>query len=200
MTPDNTDEDPTAVPRPPAWAALPAQQLNPPLHGARLLLQPLAVAHAEAMFAVLADPALHVHLDYGPPESATRLVEVYRQLEDRRSPDGQEAWLNWVLFQPPAPGPLGYVQASVLADGRAWVAYVLGTAHQRQGHATEALGLMLQHLFGPLGVHQAMATVEQANAASIALLRRHGFSQAVGDALHGHTLTATEQLWLRGPP
>lgn len=200
MTLDNTREDPAAAPQAASWSALSAQQLNAPLHGARLLLQPLAVVHAEAMFAVLADPALHVHLDYGPPESATRLAEVYRQLEDRRSPDGQEAWLNWVLFQPPAPGPLGYVQASVLADGRAWVAYVLGTAHQGRGHATEALGLMLQHLFGPLGVHQAMATVEQANAASIALLQRHGFARAVGDALQGHTLTATEQLWLRGPP
>jgi [ribosomal protein S5]-alanine N-acetyltransferase len=172
---------------------------NPPLQGTHLRLQPLGAEHAEALFPVLADPTLYVHLDHGPPASAARLAEVYRQLEARRSPDGQEYWLNWAVFALQPTTPMGFVQASVLADGRAWVAYVLGTAHQGKGHAGEALGLMLEHLFQALGVHQAMATVERENARSIALLKRQGFSLATGDALHGHDLTESEQLWLRGP-
>lgn len=175
-------------------------RLNPPLHGPRVHLEPLRERHACALFPVLADPALYRWIDQGPPTSLERLHEVYRVLEGRQSPDGQETWLNWVLFARNHSGPLGYVQASVLADGRAWVAYVLGHAGSGHGYATEAVAAMLQHLFQRLGVHQAMASVEEANARSIALLARLGFSRALGDALQGHELTATEQLWLQAAP
>ncbi|MEN9630534.1 MAG: hypothetical protein RJA10_3762 [Pseudomonadota bacterium] len=173
------------------------ERANAPLRSARLLLRPLRQGHAAALFELLADPALYTWIDHGPPASLQRLQDVYRQLEERRSPDGQELWLNWVLFDGEA--PLGYVQASVLADGRAWVAYVLGRAAWGRGYAAEAVAVMLQHLAGTLGVRQAMAMVEQDNARSIALLRRLGFQRGQGKALHGHTLTATEQLWLRAP-
>ena len=70
----------------------------------------------------------------------------------------------------------------------------------RADDAPEAVAAMLSHLFQRLGVHQAMASVEDANARSIALLARLGFSRALGDALQGHELTATEQLWLQAAP
>jgi [ribosomal protein S5]-alanine N-acetyltransferase len=178
-------------------ASVRLERANAPLRSARLLLRPLRQGHAAALFELLADPALYTWIDHGPPASLQRLQDVYRQLEERRSPDGQELWLNWVLFDGEA--PLGYVQASVLADGRAWVAYVLGRAAWGRGYAAEAVAVMLQHLAGTLGVRQAMAMVEQDNARSIALLRRLGFQRGQGEALHGHTLTATEQLWLRAP-
>ena len=156
----------------------------------------MAERHADAMFAVVGDPTLYTWIDHGPPASVERLREVYRRVQQRRSPDGLEIWLNWVLFAQTA-DPLGFVQASVLPDGRAWVAYLLGRAAWGQGHATEAMTALLQHLFGPLDVRQAMAMVERDNLRSIALLQRLGFSLAQGDALAGHELTATEQLWLR---
>lgn len=178
---------------------IPAARANPPLHGPRLHLEPLHARHAAALFPLISDPALYIWIDHGPPASAERLREVYRQLQGRRSPDGHELWLNWALFADPAPGPLGYVQASLLADGRAWVAYLLGRGAWGRGLASEAVAVMLQHLFGTLGARQAMAMVEQDNARSIALLQRLGFERASGEALHDHTLTATEQLWLVTP-
>ena len=174
--------------------SLAIERANAPLRSARLQLEPLRQGHAAALFELLADPALYTWIDHGPPASLQRLQDVYRQLEDRRSPDGQELWLNWALFEGVA--PLGYVQASVLADGRAWVAYVLGRAAWGRGYAAEAVAVMLQHLAGTLEVRQAMAMVEQDNARSIALLRRLGFHRAQGAELQGHTLTVTEQLWL----
>lgn len=177
-------------------------RLNPPLHSARLHLEPLAARHAPAMFAAINDPALYRYIDHGPPASAQRLHEIYRELEGRSSPDGSEAWLNWVLFaQELAKGdqPLGFVQATLLPDGRAWVAYLLTRTAWGQGYASEAVAAMLQHLFGSLGARQAMAMVERDNRHSIALLERLGFSLASAEQLQGHELTPTEQLWLRGP-
>jgi [ribosomal protein S5]-alanine N-acetyltransferase len=176
----------------------PGVRPNPPLHGPRLHLEPLAPRHAAAMFAVIADPALYTYIDQGPPASAEHLRSVYRRLQARQSDDGSERWLNWVLFGPDSASatPLGYVQASVLADGRSWVAYLLTRSAWGRGYATEAMQAVLQHLFGTLQVRQAMAQLEQDNARSIALVRRLGFRRATGDDLAGHTLTATEQLWL----
>ena len=172
---------------------------NPPLKGPRLRLEPLMAVHAPALFPVISDPALYTWIDQGPPASAQRLEAVYRRVEGRRSPDGRELWLNWALFHDPTPAPLGYVQASVAADGRAWVAYMLGRSTWGQGYAAEAVAAMLQHLVGTVGVRQAMAMVEQDNARSIALVRRLGFHRAQGEALTEHTLTPTEQLWLLTP-
>lgn len=175
-------------------------RLNPPLHGRRVHLEPMRERHAEALFPVLADPALYRWIDHGPPASVQRLRDVYRRIECRQSPDGQETWLNWVLFASNQAGPLGFVQASLLSDGRAWVAYVLGQPGWGQGYATEAVATLLAHLFGALGAQQAMATVEQDNTRSIALLLRLDFQRASAAALQGHELTATEQLWLLDAP
>jgi RimJ/RimL family protein N-acetyltransferase len=175
---------------------------NPPLHGARLHLEPLATRHAPAMFAAIADPALYTYIDHGPPASVAHLQSVYRRLQGRQSADGSELWLNWVLFGPdhPPAAPLGYVQASVLADGRSWVAYLLTRSAWGRGYATEAMQAVLRHLFGPLQVRLAMAQLEQDNLRSIALVQRLGFRRALGDDLAGHTLTASEQLWLLDAP
>lgn len=175
---------------------------NPPLHGPRLHLEPLVPRHAAAMYTVIADPALYTYIDHGPPPSAEHLQSVYQRLQARQSDDGRELWLNWVLFGPgpPSAAPLGYVQASVLADGRSWVAYLLTHSAWGRGYATEAMQAVLQHLFETLQVQQAMAQLEQDNLRSIALVRRLGFRRALGDELTGHELTATEQLWLLDAP
>ena len=80
-----------------------------------LTLEPLLASHAEAMFELLSDRAIYQYLDYSPPASVEYLRGVYLRLEARRSPDGSEAWLNWVIR--PRDQPLvGYVQATVASD------------------------------------------------------------------------------------
>ena len=110
-----------------------------------LVLEPLTAAHAEAMFALLADPALYRYIDEAPPPDVEYLRARYARLETRASPDGRQHWLNWVVRLPEQP-PLGYVQATVLDNGSAWVAYLLGSEHQGRGHATRATAAMLAHL------------------------------------------------------
>ena len=110
----------------------------------RLTLEPLTVAHAPAMFEVLCDPALYTYLDYGPPASLERVQQVYAQLETRRSPDGSEEWLNWIIVRDGV--PIGLVQATIYPDRSANVAYLLGSAHWGHGYALEAVTAMLEQL------------------------------------------------------
>src|SRR5688572_21030626 len=94
----------------------------------RLTLEPQRAAHADAMFEVLSDPAIYAH-ENAPPKSLQSLRERYTKLETRRSGDGREQWLNWVLRQRSMGDLIGYVQATVQADGHAFIAYELGSTH-----------------------------------------------------------------------
>ncbi len=44
-----------------------------------------------------------------------------------------------------------------------------------RGHLSEGLGLVLRHAFGPLGLHRLEANIQPGNAASLGLVKRHGF-------------------------
>ena len=154
------------------------------LHTPRLRLEPLVAAHADALYPLLADQRMAEFLDHGPPASLQALRERYGRRESRRSGDGREHWLNWALVRrddaaaAEARGAIGVVQATVLDDGRAWVAYEVGCAWWGRGIATEATQAMLDHLALGYAVTQCMATVDQRNARSWRLLERLGFARA----------------------
>lgn len=59
----------------------------------------------------------------------------------------------------------------------AYMGYYIGAAFAGQGYMREALGLALDHAFGPLGLHRVEANIQPANSASIALVRRLGFTR-----------------------
>ena len=168
-----------------------------PLRAGDLALEPLEARHAEAMFAVLNDAELHRHLDYPPPPSVEHLRNVYTRLEGRRSPDGAERWLNWIVSL--AGAPIGFVQATVMQDGSAWVAYVFAREHHGRGFATRATGAMLDHLVAEHGARAFLASVEAANAPSIRLLARLGFRLATDGESRAHELTPSERLYVRYP-
>jgi ribosomal-protein-alanine N-acetyltransferase len=104
-----------------------------PLDADGLRLEPLVAADADAMFALLSDRDLYRYIDEAPPDDVDKLRARYARLESRASADGRQAWLNWIVRTQPGGAPLGFVQATVLGDGSAWVAYLLGRAHQGRG-------------------------------------------------------------------
>ena len=162
----------------------------------RLVLEPLVVAHAEAMFEVLADPEIYRYLDYDPPTSMKSLRSTYAKLQERQSPDGKELWLNWVIR--PHGHPLaGYVQATVVRDDTAWVAYVLSSRFRGRGYAHEATRAMLEYLSGTHEVRIFLATVEAENHKSVRLLGRLGFELASPQEEETHGVSGSEQLFVR---
>ncbi len=172
------------------------------LHTPRLVLEPLVAAHADALYPLLADARMAEFLDHPAPASLQALRERYGRLESRRSGDGREHWLNWaILLRDDAAagdtrGAIGAVQASVLEDHRAWVAYEVGCAWWGRGIATEATQAMLDHLERDYAVTQCMATVDQRNERSWRLLERLGFARASADEADALEVQRGDRLYL----
>ncbi len=164
---------------------------------ARLVLEPLTASHADEMHAVLRDPSLYRYLDSGPPESVAQLRNRYVALERRKSPNGSQQWLNWILRIAGSGCAIGFVQATIGSSLNTWIAYLVGTEYQGRGYATEGTRAMLAHLTQDCAVRRCLATVEVDNLSSIRLLARLGFEEAEADELARHELTATERLYVR---
>src|SRR5919109_5115976 len=81
------------------------------IEAARLTLEPQTASHAVEMFDVLSDPAIYAY-ENSPPRSLEWLRTRFEKLESRRSPDGMQRWLNWVVRLKTG-ALVGYVQATV---------------------------------------------------------------------------------------
>jgi RimJ/RimL family protein N-acetyltransferase len=141
----------------------------------RLELVPLEREHTENLFSVLSDATLYEYTGDVPPASVAELRARYARLEARRSPDGAELWLNWVLSENATGMSIGWVQATVTARYTD-VAWVVGTLWQRRGYATEATRALIVWLRSA-GVKvvrariHPMHTASQRVAANVGLLR-----------------------------
>ena len=141
-----------------------------------LRLEVQTAAHAEEMFALLSDPKIYRY-EGEPPASLEWLRERFRKLESRLSPDGREKWLNWVIRLESGEAA-GYVQATVHEDGRAAIAYVLGSRFWDRGIGRAAVSTLIDILEREHGVRRITAVVKKANERSRLLLERLGFSGA----------------------
>jgi RimJ/RimL family protein N-acetyltransferase len=120
-------------------------------------------------------PAIYEY-ENEPPTSPQWLRERYTRLESRRSPDGRQQWLNWVIRLPTSE-LAGYVQATVEADGRAAIAYELSSAHWGRGLAARAVQAMITELGDGYRVRLLTAVLKRDNQRSRRLLERLGFTQ-----------------------
>jgi RimJ/RimL family protein N-acetyltransferase len=150
------------------------------LEAGPLTLEPQMAAHAAEMFGVLSDPAIYEY-ENEPPASIETLRARYAKLESRRSGDGGQQWLNWVIRMDDA-GLIGYVQATVYPDHSASIAYELASAHWGRGLGRRATEAMLRELVDHYGVTRLFGVAKQRNFRSLRLLSRLGFSLA-GPAL-----------------
>jgi RimJ/RimL family protein N-acetyltransferase len=140
------------------------------LRSERLDLEPLTVAHAEEMVAVLADPALYTVIG-GEPPTLDELRERY-QRQSRGPADGNETWLNWVVRDRASGAAAGYVQATVSPAG-ADLAWLIGAGHQGAGLASEAAAAMVGWLAAS-GVQVLSAYVAPGHVASERVAHRIG--------------------------
>ncbi len=146
----------------------------PPTH--RLRLEPLRVEDAGEMVDVLSDARLYEFTGGSPPH----VEELRRRYEAQVagvSPDGREAWLNWVVRLRSDGTAIGYVQASIQRAGAdAEVAWVIGRAWQGQGYASEAVGSMVTALRAA-GSRRLVAHVKAGHTASQRVAERAGLAR-----------------------
>ena len=148
-----------------------------PLETPRLLLEPLVVGHATALFDPLQAPELYTYIPQDPPSSQEALKTRYEPLSSRRSPDGREVWLNWALRQRASGAYVGTVQATVRADHTALLAYMIFVPFWRQGYAREGCARVLTHVFEEYHVSQVIAEIDTRNTNSIQLVEALGFTR-----------------------
>lgn len=161
----------------------------------RLHLEPQLAAHAGEMFVVLSDPAIY-EFENQPPPSEAWLRARYARLESRRSADGRDQWLNWVLRL--HTGELiGYVQASIFADGAASIAYELSSSYWGRGLAHEAANCIIAELAGHYRVQSLSAVLKASNHRSRRLLERLGMRIASSQTQTQANIGADELLMVR---
>ena len=160
-----------------------------------LTLEPQTAAHAEEMFAVLSDPAIY-EFENEPPPSLEWLRARFAKLESRRSANGREQWLNWVI-RVPTSELIGYVQATVHPDRRAAIAYELSSAHWGRGLARQAVQAMISELVEHYRVRGLSSVLKRGNLRSMRLLERLGFSPASPEQHAKHRVEPGELLMLR---
>ena len=157
----------------------------------RLELLPLTVADADDLFPLLEDPALGRFTGEAPPDDVGSVRERFAAWDARRSPDGTELWLNWVVRRRDDGRAVGHVQATV-GDQETAIAWTIGSAFQRQGFATEAGSALAAWLGDTLGVASIVAFIHPANVASQIVARRVGLRST-------DRLRAGETVWELAP-
>jgi RimJ/RimL family protein N-acetyltransferase len=142
----------------------------------RLVLLPLRADHAEEMAAALADPDLHIFIG-GAPADPQALRARYERLV-AGSPDPAVAWCNWVIQVRAQASLVGTVQATVTGPAReriAEIAWVVGTAWQGRGIATEAARGLVGWL-ARQSVHTVIAHIHPDHQASAAVATAAGLT------------------------
>jgi RimJ/RimL family protein N-acetyltransferase len=142
----------------------------------RLSLIPLRAADAEEMVAVLDDQCLH-EFTGGRPATLSELRDRYTKLA-AGSPQADEVWLNWIVRLRGEMNAIGTVQVTVRVrdDQRtAYVAWVIGTAWQNRGFASEAAGALVAWLRG-WGIRDVRAHIHPDHRASEQVALRAGLA------------------------
>lgn len=142
----------------------------------RLQIEPLLPLHALEVFPEITDERLYQFIPTLPPTLAS-LQTRYQKLLARRSPDGQQLWLNWILRDRDSKKVIGTLEATVYNNGSTDVAYMIFSTYQRKGFALEALLWLIEILTLTVKIERFRALIDTRNQASIQLIKRAGFSQ-----------------------
>lgn len=153
----------------------------------RLKQIPLRRAHAEILFPILSNVGLYAFTGGSPPASVEALSETYAFLESRRSPDGEQLWFNWLIWETERGEGIGFTQATIHST-YAYVAWVVGARWQRLGYASEAAAALVRWLTA-LGLPEVRACVNPQHAASRRVAGHAGMS-VTSDMIDG------EEVWV----
>ena len=142
----------------------------------RLRIEPLRAEHAKVVFAPLQDSGIYTYLPDDPPTEEA-LQKRYDFLEKGCSPDGEELWLNWVVFLRDSMTPIGTFQATLPKNVEGSFAYIVFPSFWRQGYAREMATCVISHLFGTHNNPSLFAEIDTRNTGSIRLVESLGLTR-----------------------
>ncbi len=145
----------------------------------RLVLRPVTVHDHTALLAHWTDPVVRRFLfddEVLPPDE---VLAVIAESESTFADGGYGIWAVQAAGElaagEQAAGELaGTAGLRPLEDLGIELVYSLSPPAWRKGYATEAAGAVLDYAFGPLGLPEVLAEIDQGNAASVAVIERLG--------------------------
>ena len=164
---------------------------------ARLRLEPLRPAHADALFEGLQDTRIYEWISGQPPASA----EALRARWGRLQRTGEVLDLGWAVRRAGDGAWIGKMDAEVCVETHpvhaSNVGYLFFPPYWGQGYAIEAVRALADHL-ARCGVAEQHATVTVGNAASCRVLEHAGFARervlAGNDTIRGQLVDDIEYV------
>jgi ribosomal-protein-alanine N-acetyltransferase len=116
-----------------------------------------------------------------PPSTPSRFATYVRRFSGPRSRDSRHAThVGLLVCRREDNAPVGVFNFSEIVRGAfqsAYLGYYGFAEHAGQGYMSEGLALVLRVGFGTLRLHRIEVNVQPANAPSISLVRRGGFTR-----------------------
>jgi len=151
------------------------------LYTERLVLRPVTGDDHPALLAHWTLPDVRRFLFDGAPLSSAEVAETIEESIGDFAAHGYGIWLielgSGPSFGPsPGPGLVGTAGLRPLEESGLEISYSLAPAAWGHGYATEAARAVVEYAFGPLGLPEVLAEVDEGNAASVAVVKRLGMT------------------------
>ena len=142
----------------------------------RLWLRPFTPEDLHPFTAMRGDPTIARYQSWSNFTEADGYLFILEMQE--AEPDIPGQWYQFAVALRDTNEFIGDCALYVEEDGRSGeIGYTFATAHQKQGHATEALTALLHYTQHTLHLHHITAITDSRNHSSIALLERLHFQR-----------------------
>lgn len=135
-----------------------------------IVLRPLAVSDAPALFAAHGDVGTH---HYWSSPAHKDVAETAKYIEDTLAMKGAQCW----AVTEDGGEALGRIAVFVEREGVGEIGVIMRPDATGRGLASKALALVVEHGFGALGLHRIAADIDPDNSASLSLFLRGGFQR-----------------------
>ncbi len=146
------------------------------LQSQRLVLEPLQVDHAEALFDGFSDPALYGFIEPEPPTAFEELRERYLRILAGPRDNPIEKWVNFAV-RLQSGEYIGMTETSVFPGDCVYLAYFIFTSYQGKGYAREACVATLNHVRETYHLKRIVVEMDIRNIASWKLVESMGFQR-----------------------
>ena len=136
----------------------------------RLILRPQQQSDARALFAILKD-AEAMRFWNRPP--IARLEVVEEQVAEQQAAMAEGLCRYWTVRA--ADEVVGSVDLSLIQDGSAELGFLFRPDHWGKGLATEAVGAVVHHAMGPMGLNRLASAIQVENRQAARVLEKTGF-------------------------
>lgn len=143
---------------------------TPTLEAAGVVLRPLELADADALYAAHSDEETH-HYWSSPAHKSVAQTRDY--IADTLALPGAHVW----AITESGGEALGRIGLFSERDGVGEIGIIMRREATGRGLASKALNLVVEHGFGPLGLHRIAADIDPDNTSSTSLFLRAGFQR-----------------------